>query len=337
MLKKLEAIGFSDKFIRWFRSYFCERIFFIEIENQLSDYGKVSCGVPQCSILGPVLFLVYVNNMPQAVKSNLFLYADDSCLMYQHRDVEKIEKQLNKDFENVCHWFVDNKLSIHFGGDKTKSILFASKRKIKSGRELNVKYKNIKIKQHSQVSYLASVLDETLSEEPMALKTLNKIDGKLKFLYRKNKFLTPTLRRMLCNAIIQPHFDYAYSAWYPNLNEKLKKKIQIAQNKCIQFCLKLDKIRHISSREFESINWLPVYKRVHQCINAITFKFVSNACPHYLNEVYDYAPKCRIESISNFAKLRVPFCKTNMGQKSLSYIGSSLWNNLPRSMKKSPF
>ena len=58
--------------------YLCERLFFIEIENELSDYGKVSCGVPQGSILGPLLFLVYINDMPQAVKSNLFLYANDS-------------------------------------------------------------------------------------------------------------------------------------------------------------------------------------------------------------------------------------------------------------------
>ena len=128
-------------------------------------------------------------------------------------------------------------ISIHFGVDKTKSALFASKHKIKSARKLNVKYKNIKIKQHSQVTYLGCVLDETLCGEPMTLKALNKINGKLKFLYRKNKFLTATLCRMLCNAIIQLHFDYACSAWYPNLNEKLKRKIQIVQNKCIQFCI----------------------------------------------------------------------------------------------------
>ena len=71
----------------------------------------------------------------------------------------------------------------------------------------------------------------------MAFKALNKINGKLKFIYRKKKFLTPTLRRMLSNAIshilIMP-------AWYLNLNKKLKKKIQIAQNKCIWFCLKVE-------------------------------------------------------------------------------------------------
>ena len=173
------------------------------MENQLSDFGKVSCGVPQGSILCSLLFLIYVNNMPQAVKSNLFLYADDSCLMYQHRDVNEIEKQLNKDFENVWDWFVDNKLSIHFREDKTNSTHFGSKRKIKSARKLNVKYKNIKIKQHLQVTYLGCVLDETLCGEPMALKALNKVNEKLKFLYRKNTFTTPKPRRMLCNFIIQ--------------------------------------------------------------------------------------------------------------------------------------
>ena len=126
--------------------------------------------------------------MPQAVKSNLFLYVNDSCLMYQHRDVKEIEKQLNNNFENICDWFVDNKLSIHFGEDKTKSILIASKHKINSAKKLNIKYKNIKIKQHSQVTYLGCVLDETLYGEPMALKALNKINGKLKFVYLKINF-----------------------------------------------------------------------------------------------------------------------------------------------------
>ena len=83
-----------------------------------------------------------------------------------------------------------------------------------------------------QFTYLGCVLDETLSGESMALKALNKINEKVKFLYCKNKFVTPALCRMLCNAIIQPHFDYACSAWYTNLNEKPKKKIQIMQKKC---------------------------------------------------------------------------------------------------------
>ena len=142
---------------------------------------------------------------------------------FSYDEIEEIEKVLNNYFENICDWFVDNKLSIHFGEDKTKSILFASQRKIKTIKKLNIKYQDIEIKQHSQVTYLGCVMDETMSGEPMALKVTNKINGKLKFLYRKDSFLTLGLRRMLRNALIKPHFDYACSAWYPNLNAKLKK------------------------------------------------------------------------------------------------------------------
>ena len=73
--------------------------------------------------------------MPQAVHSDLFLYADDSGLTFQHKYVDTIEHQLNKDFANLCEWFVDNKLSIHLGEDKTKYILFGSKLKLKKTLE----------------------------------------------------------------------------------------------------------------------------------------------------------------------------------------------------------
>ena len=83
-------------------------IFFISIENQLSDYGRMLCGVPQDLILGSLLSLIYVHGMTQAVNANLFLYAGDSCLMFQHKEVEEIEKILNNDFENIFDWFADN-------------------------------------------------------------------------------------------------------------------------------------------------------------------------------------------------------------------------------------
>ena len=100
-------------------------------------------GVPQGSILGPLLFLLYVNDMKQAVDCDLFLYADDSCLVYQHKDVKEIERNLNKNFSNVCDWFVDNKLSIHFGEDKTKCILFGTKHRLNKVNSLEIKYGEI--------------------------------------------------------------------------------------------------------------------------------------------------------------------------------------------------
>ena len=80
----------------------------------------------------------------------------------------------------------------------------------------------MKVKQYSEIIYLLCILDESLSRESMALNVVSKINTRLKFLYRKNKFLSPQSRRLLCNAHTQPHFDYACSIWYPNLNNHLK-------------------------------------------------------------------------------------------------------------------
>ena len=106
---------------------------------------------------------------------------------------------------------MDNKLSIHFDKDKTKLILFASKQRLNNVHQLNIKYKHVNIKQHSQVTYLGCVLNKTISDEPVALKIIYKINGTLKLLCRKNRYLTKEVRRMLCNAFIQPQFDYAVS------------------------------------------------------------------------------------------------------------------------------
>ena len=95
----------------------------------------------------------------------------------------------------------------------------------------------------------------------MALKVIENINGLNFFGVSKLKFLTPPLRRLLCNALIQPHFDYTSSAWYPNLPKKLSDKLQICQNKCIRFCLSLGNRSHIGIREFKEINWLPVRAR----------------------------------------------------------------------------
>ena len=122
------------------------------------------------------------------------------------------------------------------------------------------------------MTYLGCILEERMSGGSMANKVISKVNARLKFLHRKNKYLTPNLRLLLCNTLIQPHFDYACSARYPNLSKKLKNRIQTLQNNCINFCLQLDKMSYISQKEFETINWLPIKERDNQCVNSIAFK-----------------------------------------------------------------
>jgi len=328
-------LNFSEKTIAWFQSYLDNRTFLVNIENVTSNALNLSCGVPQGSILGPLLFLIYVNDMPGAIKfSELFLYADDSCIVYQDKSVQVIENKLLQDFSSLCDWFVDNKLSIHFGEDKTKSILFGVNRKLKKVEDFTIIYGDTEIKRHSKVTYLGCILDETLSGESMALKILSKINSRLRFLYRKNKFLTPQLRRLLCNALIQPHFDYACTSWYPNLNKSLKKKLQTAQNKCIRFCLLLPSRTHLGANEFKKINWLNIEDRFKQIVCTNVFKFFNNKSPDYLDEIFHKLNSKNIRSTRiSCLKLTQPSVKTNQGLNSLSCIGPSSWNRLPSDLK----
>ena len=163
--------------------------------------------------------------------------------------MKEIEDQLNLNFSRLCDWFIDNKLNINLGEDKTKSIFFGTNLNIKPAEPLNIVYGNVKIKQY-YVTYLGFILDESLSGKSMALHVPNTINSRLRFLYRQNRFLNKPLWRLLCNA-----------AWYPSLRKELQKRLQVSQNNCVRFCLQLDKKARIGVVEFKEINWLNLNDR----------------------------------------------------------------------------
>ena len=130
-------------------------------------------------------------------------------------------------------------------------------------------------------------------------------------------------------------FDYAFNSWYPNINKKLKTRLQAAQNKCIRFCLKLDDRHSITSKDFERINWLPVSDRISQCSLGSVYKFFAKSCPDYFDELYFPLETNSVRMHSSHQKLSLPRRKTNIGLKALSYVGPSLWNSLNETLKTS--
>ena len=122
--QKMECIGFKETVIKLFQSYLSNRDFFVTPKDVFSDAGLINCGLAQGSILGPLplLIYIYINDLPQALnKTGSYLYADDTCIFYQKKDVEKIKNVLNKESSSLRKWFIENKLSIHFEDDKTKT------------------------------------------------------------------------------------------------------------------------------------------------------------------------------------------------------------------------
>ena len=152
--------------VQWFRSYLTGRTQVTDIDGTMSEPKGVTCGVPQGSILGPLLFLLYVNDMASAVRCKLLLYADDSALIASGKNVADIESKLSSELEYVSNWLIDNKLSLHLG--KTQSILFGTKRRLSTGVKLNVICNGNVIESKSNVTYLGVTLDQFLSGEIIA-------------------------------------------------------------------------------------------------------------------------------------------------------------------------
>ena len=209
LLGKLGAIGANSQTVNWFNSYLTSRSQYVQVSDVSSNQRDVLCGVPQGSIIGPLLFIVYVNDMSNAVKCDLYLYADDSALIISGKSLTEIEKLLSDNMSLVSQWLIDNKLSLHLG--KTESILFASKRKSKDKIKLQVTCNETKIECKENVKYLGMVLENNLSGSMTVRKVIKKVNNGLRFLYRKKDLLKFQERKMICGALFQSHFDYASS------------------------------------------------------------------------------------------------------------------------------
>ena len=159
-----------------------------------SDPSLVTCGVPQGSILGPLLFLCYINDMELSISSEckLLLYADDSAILYSNKDPRVISDKLGLELEMCSKWLVDNKLSLHMG--KTESIIFGSKRKLRKINNFSVECNGHTIKAQRSVKYLGLTLDDQLTGEAIVNSIVQKVNGRLKFLYRQCNFLEEKLR-----------------------------------------------------------------------------------------------------------------------------------------------
>jgi len=179
LMMKLHATGLAQDILRWFGLYMSNRQQLVDISGTYSSTAHVTCGVPQGSILGPLLFLIYVNVMSALVQNKLLLYADDSAIYVSGKNIPTVEKALSEDLMSVSHWLVDNKLSLHLG--KTEFIVFGSMQKLRSQSSLNVTCNSTPISSSSLVKYIGVHIDQHLSFTTMAESVIQKANARLKF------------------------------------------------------------------------------------------------------------------------------------------------------------
>ena len=164
LLNKLNTYRVSGKELNWFTDYLFNRTQIVEIENVRSDTEPVYCGVPQGSILGPLLFIVFFNDLVENLNCHVIKYADDTVIYYANKDIDVIEKVLNSEMVSVGTYCRENELVLNLKKGKTEAMLFGTAKRVKQhGRELKISYNGTSISFVSEYVYLGNVIDSTLT------------------------------------------------------------------------------------------------------------------------------------------------------------------------------
>ena len=159
-MKKLEHYGVRGHVLKWFTSYLTERRQFTTVNSMDSQIDDISCGVPQGSVLGPLLFLIYINDLNSAIKfSYIHHFADDTNILYRHQSLRKINQRINFDLKNIVEWLRANRIALNTS--KTEIVLFRTPRKPIT-RKMNFRISGQKIKPKSSAKYLGLIIDEFL-------------------------------------------------------------------------------------------------------------------------------------------------------------------------------
>ena len=177
----------------------------MQYNNFDSDILIVTTGVPQGSILGPLLFILHMNDIIyQFEKCKMLLYADDMVIYYANQNSEVIEKVLNDEFHRIGNWLRENRLIINLKAGKTKSILFGTPQKLAKSTKIKVFLNGVLINNVEMYEYLGMILDQSLNFKSHLKKISKTAISRVKLLSRIRSFISPFVADSIYNVMIRP-------------------------------------------------------------------------------------------------------------------------------------
>ncbi|CAB4035505.1 RNA-directed DNA polymerase from mobile element jockey-like, partial [Paramuricea clavata] len=207
--KNLEIYGVKGDALALLKSYLINRTQKCQVNGTISSERLIKCGVPQGSILGPLFFLLYINDLPQCLsKTKPRLFVDDTNLTAAGESINDIEVAMNSDLENLRKWLIANKLSLNVA--KTEFLLIGSKPMIKSisNRQPNIIIENKPIKQVYDCKTLGMTVDQHLSWENNTETICKKITSGISALRQIKEFVEKDTLVSVYNSIVRPYFTY---------------------------------------------------------------------------------------------------------------------------------
>ena len=340
LLLKLEHYGIRDNALNWFKSYLSEREQFVSLNGSDSIKKTITCGVPQGSVLGPLLFLLYINDLPNiSNKLKFFLFADDTNIYFEDTALSNIEKIMNKELKKLYEWLCINRLSLNIS--KTNFVVFHAPNKIKY--PITILINKQAIEEAKYVKYLGVLIDSQLSFKYHINELSKKIARGIGILYKLRHYVNAKILKNVYYAIIYPFLLYGIIVWGSASNILLNPLHQL-QKKFVRLATFNDSYPIIpgplvhTPPLFRKLCILNIYDIYKLQLGKLVYESSNNIGPTRsvikftrISEIHSHNTRRAERGDLYTAAVRTH----RFGLKSLIIEGSNLWNNLPLELKES--
>ena len=330
LLRKMQCYGFRGKTLELFRSYLKSRSQYVKLNGSKSSLLEIEFGVPQGSILGPLLFLIFINDLPNATNLYIKLFADDTFLCAQNGKFTDLENEVNTELEKVSIWLASNKLTLN--SDKSKFMLVSKKRDTPN---MSIIINGAALKSCDFYKYLGVVFDKNLDWSQHIQYISKKISKACGALAKIRHCVNLDIRKNVYHALVYSYLRYGILVW-GNASHSVLEPLQILSNKIIRIMdfLPSGNIDLVSA--YKELKLLQV-KKIHSLeLGKFVFKEKNNLLPTEIANYFEIDSNDRPHD--HFVRhVRAPrfICRSKTGETSLQFGGMKLWNNIPPEIKTS--
>ena len=341
LLIKLEHYGIRGTALKWFESYLSDRKQYVYHNGESSKLKDVTCGVPQGSVLGPLLFLLYINDLPNISKVlDFFLFADDTNIYCEANTLEELQIIINKELKELRTWLIVNRLSLNI--DKTNFVIFHPYNKPVK-QKITLKLHKNAISEKESVKYLGIMIDSTLTWQTHIDKISKKNSRAIGLLYKLRPFINIKIMKTLYYSFVYPHLLYAIEVWgsadITHLNSLITLQKRVVRMITFSDIRQIDYSFLPSDPLFIQLGIVKILDIFKINVSKFIFKCLNKTIPINFHSWYvlttqinNHNTRSMYIDIVNSITTRtlfVPFSRTmHYGLKQLKIQGPKIWNNI---------
>ena len=327
LLNKLTKLGTSNKARMWFQSYLTNRKQCTRIATSLSEPLTVTHGVPQGSILGPMLFGLYMNDLPGVIKSsNIESYVDDTkiYLSFSTNDVDSCLRLVAEDLRRLAEWCCANHLLVN--PDKTKLLLFGTRQLLSQLRDVTVPFLGQELKPVASAKDLGIILDSNLNFNDHVTSLSSSLLSTLCQVNRVRHLFSREILNTILNSLVFSKLFYCSTVWSGTSKDNVH-KLQLLQNFAARILTNTKKFDHISPI-LNELGWLTIEELLNLRDVIMIYKCINGLAPNYLSSKLYKRSDTHAYNTRLKEHFSLPLCRTSIAQRNFYYRALKSWNKL---------